>query len=95
MNEVVIAVYKTASAAETAVEDLKIARVPSAIIRQFVSDPAAAEELLEVHNRSMTSGDRVVTVTVDDRHAGAVMGILEMQAPAMMTEAPINVAAAA
>jgi hypothetical protein len=95
MNEVVIAVYKTASAAETAVEDLKIARVPSAIVRQFVSDPAADEELREVRNRSIPSGDRVVAVTVDDRHASAVMGILEMQAPAMMTEAPINVAEAA
>jgi hypothetical protein len=92
MNEVVIAVYKSASAAETAIEDLKVARVPSAIVRQFVSDPAAHEGLLELRNRSMASGDRVVAVTVDDRHATAVMGILEMQAPAMMTEAPINVA---
>jgi hypothetical protein len=92
MNEVVIAVYKTALAAETAVEDLKVARVQSAIVRQFVSDPAAEEGLLELRDLQITSGDRVVAVTVDDRHASAVMGILEMQAPAIMTEAPINVA---
>jgi hypothetical protein len=40
----------------------------------------------------MTSGDRVVTVTVDERHASAVLDILAIQAPAIMTEAPINVA---
>jgi hypothetical protein len=66
MNEVVVAVYRSASAAEAAVEDLKVARVPSATIRQFVSDPAAQEGLLELHNRSIASGDRVVTVTVED-----------------------------
>ena len=89
MNEVVVAVYRSASAAEVAVEDLKVARVPSATIRQFVSDPAAQEGLLELHSRSIASGDRVVTVTVDDRHASAVMGILDMQAPVCMTEAPL------
>jgi hypothetical protein len=31
----------------------------------------------EIHNRSVASGDRVVAVTVDDRHARAVTGILE------------------
>jgi hypothetical protein len=66
MNEVVVAVYRSASAAEAAAEDLKVARVPSATIRQFVSDPAAQEGLLELHNRSIASGDRVVTVTVED-----------------------------
>ena len=89
MNEVVVAVYRSASAAEAAVDDLAVARVPSATIRQFVSDPAAQEGLLELHNRSIASGDRVVTVTVEDRHASAVMGILDMQAPVTMTEAPL------
>ena len=92
MTEVVVAVYKTASAAEAATVDLKVATVPTATIRQFVSDPAADEELLEVRNRSTTSGDRVVSVTVDERHASAVRGILAMQAPAIMTEAPLYVA---
>jgi hypothetical protein len=92
MNEVVVAVFNAASAAETAVGDLNAARVPSAIVRQFVHDPAAREGLLELRTRSITSGDHVVAVTVDDRHASAVMSILDMHAPAMMTEAPINVA---
>ena len=89
VNEVVVAVYRSASAAEAAVEDLKVARVPSATIRQFVSDPAAQEGLLELHNRSIASGDRVVAVTVEDRHASAVMGILDMRAPACMTDVPL------
>jgi hypothetical protein len=92
MTEVVVAVYKTASAAEAATVDLKVARVPTATIRQFVSDPAADEQLLEVHNRCTTSGDRVVAVTVNERHASKVVEILAMQAPAIMTEAPLNAA---
>ena len=44
MTEVVVAVYKTASAAETATADLEIANVPTATIRQLVSDPAADEQ---------------------------------------------------
>ena len=87
MNEVVVAVY--ASAAEAAVEDLQVARIPSAAI--FVSDPAAQEGLLELHNRSIASGDRVVAVTVEDRHASAAMGILDMQAAVCMSEAPLPV----
>ena len=92
MTEVVVAVYTTASAAETAAADLEIARVPTTTIRQFVSDPAADGELLEVRDRRSTSGDRVVAVTVDKHHARAVLEILAMQTPAMMTEAPLNVA---
>ena len=92
MTEVVVAVYHTARAAEAAMADLEVAGVPTTTIRQFVSDPAADEELLEVRNRSMTYGDRVVTVTVDERHVSAVLDILAIQAPAIMTEAPINVA---
>jgi hypothetical protein len=92
MTEVVVAVYKTARAAETATTDLEVARVPTATIRQFVSDPAADEQLLEVRNRCMTSGDRVVAVTVNERHAGTVVEILAMQAPTIMTEAPLNAA---
>jgi hypothetical protein len=89
MIEVVVAVYNSASAAEVAIEDLKVARVPSATVRQFVSDPAAQEGLLELHHHSTASGDRVVAVTVEDRPASAVMGILDMRAPVTMTEAPL------
>ena len=35
MNEVVVAVYRSASAAEAAIEDIKVARGPSATIRHL------------------------------------------------------------
>jgi hypothetical protein len=89
MTEVVVAVYHTARAAEAVMSELEVAQVPTTTIRQFVSDPDADEELLEVRNRSLTSGDRVVTVTVDERYASAVLEILATQAPAIVTEAPI------
>jgi hypothetical protein len=93
MTEVVVAVYKTALAAETALADLQAARVPTARIRQFESDPAA-DQLLKVHNPSVTTADRdrVVAVTVDERHASLVLDLLDMQAPAMLTEAPLHAA---
>ena len=47
MTEVVVAVYHTARAAEAAMADLEVAGVPTTTIRQFVSDPAADEELLD------------------------------------------------
>jgi hypothetical protein len=56
MTEVVVAVFKTASAAEIATADLEVARVPTATIRQFVSDPAADEQLLEVRNQGHNVG---------------------------------------
>ena len=56
-----------------------------------MSDPAADEEVREVHPRRTTRGGRAVMVTVDERHARAVRDILGMQAPAIMKEAPINV----
>jgi hypothetical protein len=92
MNEVVVAVYNSASAAQTAIEDLRVARVPSATIRQFVKVPSAPEGLLELRNRSTASGDRIVAVTVEDRHASVVMEILGMQVPVSMTEAPLKAA---
>jgi hypothetical protein len=92
MTEVVVAVYKSASAAETAAADLEVARVPTATIRQFASDPAADEQLLEVCSQGTMTGDRVVAVTVDERHARTVVEILDMRAPAMITEAPLNAA---
>jgi hypothetical protein len=90
MTEVVVAVYKTALAAETAVADLEAARVPTAKGRQFVRDPEAQEQLVEVRNLNGAAGDKVVAVTVDERHASLVMDILNMQAPATTTQAPLQ-----
>ena len=91
MNEVVVAVYNSCQAAQTAVDDLNAARVPSATVRQFVSDLGGREGLRELRSPSVSSGDRIVAVTVEDRHASVVMDILGMQAPSSMTEAPLGV----
>jgi hypothetical protein len=61
-------------------------------VRVLVFCNSCRHQLLEVCNRVTTSGDRVVAVTVNERHARAVVEILAMQAPAIMTEAPLNVA---
>jgi hypothetical protein len=90
MIEVVVAVYKTADAAETAIADLEAARVPATTIRQLASNPAMGGELFRVPNPHAASGDRAVVVTVDERHARLVLDILDMRAPAMMTEAPLH-----
>lgn len=93
MKEVVVAVYTSASAAETAVADLTVARVPSmTTVRQFVNDAGTHEGLQELRHRNAPPGDRIVAVTVDDRHASLVMDILGMQSPVSMTEAPHLVA---
>jgi hypothetical protein len=92
MTEVVVAVYKTGLAAETAIADLEAARVPTAKARQFASNPALNEQLVEVRSLSAAAGDRAVAVTVDGRHASLVLDILNMQTPAIMTEAPLHVA---
>ena len=55
MTEVVVAVYRTAQAAEAATADLEVARVPTTTVRQFVSDPAADEELLEVRQSTIAA----------------------------------------
>ena len=92
MTEVIVAVYDTASAAECAMDDLTVAKVPTAVMRQFVPRSGANEGLLEVPSLSATVGDTAVMVTVDERHTREVVEILAMQAPATMTEAPLKVA---
>jgi hypothetical protein len=90
MIEVVVAVFNSARAAQLAVDDLDAARVQSASVRQFVRDPALPQRLLEVGADAQASGDRIVAVTVDDRHADLVLDIVGMQAPVSMTEAPLT-----
>jgi hypothetical protein len=89
MTEVVIAVFEAASAAETAVADLEGARVPTTTIRQFVSDLAADGELREVRSWRPSAGERVVAVTVSERHKAAVLEILNVRTPTILTEAPL------
>ena len=61
-----------------------VAKVPTT---RIVSDPTACAELLDSCNLGEASGSGVVAVTVDERHASLVLGILDMQDPAAVTEA--------
>ena len=65
MTEMVVAVYKTARAAETALADLRIARVPTV---RIVSDPIVSAGLvvgceLRVASRDSVVASRSVTST--------------------------------
>jgi hypothetical protein len=72
MTEVVVALYKNARAAETAVADLMVAKVPTT---RIVSDPAICAGLLDSCKLGEAPGAGVVAVTVDERHASLVRGI--------------------
>jgi hypothetical protein len=75
MKELVLAVYETRSAARAAMEDLQIARVPSAVVH-----PNVTWETVDPEQRS-------ITVSVDDQHASAVTAILALQVPVRLEEA--------
>jgi hypothetical protein len=78
MTELVVAVYASASAANMAIDDLEVARVPTARIRH------------EARQRVAAPGEKVVAVTVEDRHASAVTDILNLQVPIKLAETPFN-----
>jgi len=75
MREIVVAVYDSRSAARAALEDLEIARIPTAMVH-----PSVTWETV--------SGDqRSITVSVDDQHASAVTDILALQVPVSLEAA--------
>jgi hypothetical protein len=78
MTELVVAVYESTSAANMAISDLEVARVPSTVIRR------------EVRDRAFIPADRMVAVTVDDRHVSAVTGILNLQGPVKLAETRLS-----
>jgi hypothetical protein len=70
MTELVLAVFDAASTADAAVQDLKVARIPSAIIQREVPGSARPR----------------VTVAVDEMHTGAVTRILNQYGPLGLEE---------
>lgn len=87
MTEVVVAVFTASPAADAAVQDLKVARIPSAVIQQEVSDPALHQDSKAVWPSLAGAWQKSsVTVAVDERHAGAVTGILRQYGPLKIEE---------
>jgi hypothetical protein len=77
MTEVVVAVFAASRAADAAVRDLKVARIPSAVIQQGVSDHSSLHDGKAVwHSVASAWQKPLVTVAVDEKHADAVTGIL-------------------
>ena len=72
MTELVLAVFDAASAADAAVQDLEVARIPSAVIHREVPGNHSAPPS--------------VTVAVDEIHATAVTGILNLYGPRKIEE---------
>jgi len=70
MTEVIRAVFAAASAAGAAIHDLQVARIPSATISRVNT-----RESEQGHLRPL------VTVAVDNMHADAITGILNLHGP--------------
>jgi hypothetical protein len=76
MTQRVIAVFDTEYLADAAVQDLEVARIPSAIIQRYaVGDPE--QRLIPTAPNGQHNGCPLVTVTVDEVHTEAVAGILD------------------
>ena len=88
MTEMVIAVFETASAADAAVQDLDVARIPSAVIRREMRNDPALPDNRSTSDRQSKRGYGLssVTVAVDEIHAAAVTGILNQYAPLEIEE---------
>jgi hypothetical protein len=75
VTEMVIAVFETASAADAAVQDLEVARIPSAVVQREAGGG-------QKRQRRWPS----VRVAVGEMHALAVTGILDRYAPLELEE---------
>ena len=70
MRELMLAVFDAASAADAAVQDLEVARIPSVVIQREAPGSARPR----------------VTVAGDEMHVGAVTGILNQYGPLELEE---------
>jgi hypothetical protein len=85
MTEVVFALFDTRSAADAAVRDLQVARIPSAVVQKSVSDSALGQDSNAAWHRHASAWQRpLVTVAVDELHVQAVTGILTQYGPLKM-----------
>ena len=67
-TETIVAVFDTAMAADAAVQDLEVARIPSAVVQQSSGT---------LRGNTRPCAQPHVTVTVDNKHAALVAGILD------------------
>jgi hypothetical protein len=88
VTEVIVAVFESSLAAEAAVQDLEVARIPSAVVERLISESVVSEDI-DALSPGKVKAWPTVKVVVDEMHADAVTGILrqygrlnmEMRAP--------------
>jgi hypothetical protein len=87
MIEIVRALFETPATAEAAIRDLKVARIPSAVVRRGGGDSALGADSNASWHRNANAWQRpMITVAVDEMHADAVTGILRQFGPLRIEE---------
>ena len=87
MTELVTAVFDTPAKAEAAVQDLNVARIPSAVVQRGTGNSTLRVDSNAVWQRNANAWQRpMVTVAVDEMHADAVTGILRQFGPLDLDE---------
>ena len=87
MTEIVRALFETPATAEAAIQDLSVARIPSAVVRRGSGDSVLRTDSDAIWHRNANAWQRpIVTVVVDEMHADAVTGILRQFGPLRIEE---------
>jgi hypothetical protein len=91
MTELVTAVFEAPSMAEAAIQDLEMARIPTAVIQRGISgdrDGSARtwDSVASAWHNKRSRDWPSVTVAVDEIHATLVAGILDQHGPLELEE---------
>ena len=91
MTELVTAVFEASSMAEAAIQDLEMARIPSAVIQRGTSgdrDGSAGtwDNVANAWHNKRGRDWPSVTIAVDEIHATLVAGILNQHGPLELEE---------
>jgi hypothetical protein len=87
MTEIVTAVFETPATAEAAMQDLQVARIPSAVVQRGGGDSVLRKDSNAVWHHKASAWQRpMVRVAVDEMHADAVTGILRQFGPLSIEE---------
>jgi hypothetical protein len=77
MTEIVTAVFETPWTADAAARDLKVARIPTAVVQRGGSDTTIREDSNAIWHRNASQWQMpVITVAVDEMHADRVTSII-------------------
>ena len=87
MTEIVTAIFETPSTADAVVSDLKVARIPTAVVERGGSETTIREDSDAIWHRNASHWQMpMVTVAVDEMHANAVTSIMRQYGPVRIEE---------